>query len=102
MYIDEAHGLGRGYGQFGLYEGWYSNGLATGYGRQIWQNRNYYVGQFQNGTISGSGLYVIFDTKRIYEGQWNNSVLIRSNHPDETEGFTIDMPLPPKTISTSL
>ena len=28
VYIDEAHGLGRGYGQFGLYEGWYSNGLA--------------------------------------------------------------------------
>ena len=49
----ESNGYGRITADFGIYEGYTSNGLTDGYGRLIWNNKNYYIGQFSKGQITG-------------------------------------------------
>ena len=52
---NEPHGVGRGTGGFGIYEGQQDDGVPHGYGRVIFRNRNWYEGQFKEGKITGYG-----------------------------------------------
>lgn len=53
-----AHGIGRAFGKWGMYEGQINNGMADGYGRLILtQDRSLYIGEFRNNLYHGNGVY---------------------------------------------
>lgn len=57
-YLKQVHGVGRLEGLFGMFEGQFVSSLASGYGRIIWNNKNYYEGFFKDGQMNGNGTYV--------------------------------------------
>ena len=97
-----AHGVGRATGGWGIFEGIYENGVANGYGRLIFRSNNYFEGTFVNGQIQGSGSYFNTKTKLKFEGLWENSILKKSRHPDEMEGFKIPEGMPPNLKNNKL
>ena len=54
------------------YEGEYRNSLKEGYGKCIYENSNYYIGEWKNGLRNGKG--VIYNKKGeiIYKGNFKN------------------------------
>jgi len=64
-----GHGVGRNMGGFGLYEGQYFEGVAHGYGRIIWRNRNSYQGYFETERLTAKELIQFnLETSNIAEG----------------------------------
>jgi len=90
-----GHGVGRAMGGFGLYEGQYFEGVAHGYGRIIWRNRNSYQGYFRDGKADGQGTYSIQSRKVRYSGRWTAGALAVSSYPDSMAGFAIPEPFSP-------
>jgi len=54
------------------YEGDYINGKGEGYGKYIWENGDYYIGQWKNGLFNGKGTYYNSNKKIKYEGDFIN------------------------------
>lgn len=52
-----------------IYEGQFKNDTYHGYGRYIYSNGNYYVGNWQFGKRQGWGK-LVDRSGRVYEGQW--------------------------------
>lgn len=66
--MKEANGVGRAVGGFGIYEGQYRDGVPNGFGRMIFRNGNFYVGEFSEGKISGVGNYTTLSPAQKFEG----------------------------------
>jgi len=90
-----GHGVGRDMGGFGLYEGQYFEGVAHGYGRIIWRNRNSYQGYFRDGKADGQGTYSIYSRNVKYSGRWRAGALAVSSYPDSMADFAIPEPFSP-------
>ena len=52
-----------------IYEGWWENDKANGYGRLIHADGDYYEGNWKNDKAEGFGTYVHQDGGK-YEGMW--------------------------------
>ena len=55
-----------------LYEGNFIDGKYEGKGKYIWENGNYYIGQFKNGIRSGRGTMFYSSGKILYDGDFIN------------------------------
>lgn len=67
--IATAQGIGKLFGDFGIYEGEFVSGKATGWARYIDSMGNYYEGLFQNGAYHGTGDYKMANGTSI-TGVW--------------------------------
>ena len=54
------------------YEGDFLEGNYDGEGKYIYENGDYYVGEFKNGLCHGKGKEFDKEGKLICEGEWNN------------------------------
>ena len=54
------------------YTGFFSNGKAMGYGKEIYQDGSFYTGEFQNGLRNGFGMYTWNSDGQYYIGQWKD------------------------------
>ena len=62
-----------------IYEGQFKEDVYNGFGRFIYSNGNYYIGNWLDGKRSGYGKLVENKTGRVYEGQWQFSKFIGEN-----------------------
>jgi hypothetical protein len=62
-----------------MYEGTYIDGMAFGFGRFIWINKNVYTGMFENGLPYGNGTFVSQSDGKSYYGSWFKGILVSSN-----------------------
>ena len=62
-----------------IYEGQFKDDVYNGFGRFIYSNGNYYIGNWLDGKRSGYGKLVENKTGRVYEGQWQFSKFIGEN-----------------------
>lgn len=53
-----------------VYVGSFSLDKINGYGKYIWANQNYYIGEFVNGLKHGSGFWKENQTHDEYEGHY--------------------------------
>lgn len=60
-----------------IYEGQFKNDIYHGYGRYIYSNGNYYLGNWVDGKRSGWGK-LVDKSGKIYEGMWQYSKFIGS------------------------
>ena len=69
-----AHGKGTVYNKNGsiLYEGDFVNDKFEGNGKEIYDNGNYYIGQFLNGYKNGKGIEYNKDGSILYKGDFVN------------------------------
>lgn len=67
----KVYGIGKEINHI-IYEGKFKNDIYSGYGRFIYSNGNYYVGNWLDGKRSGRGR-LIARSGRTYEGQWQNN-----------------------------
>jgi len=87
------------------FEGPFEKGLAKGEGRLTWYNGNYHEGSWAGSKATGYGKRVIFDSGRVFEGNWkwmktegieemNNiveqSYLFEGNNGDVFTGLWVD------------
>ena len=54
------------------YEGDWINDKKEGNGKYIWEDGNYYIGQFKNGLRNGKGTEYYSNGNIKYEGDWIN------------------------------
>ena len=59
-----------------MYEGDYINDKKEGNGKYIWENGEYYIGQFKNGLSHGKGTMYYSNGKIKYEGDWINNKFV--------------------------
>ena len=62
---------------FSVYEGFFENDLAHGFGTIIFGNGDHYTGEWVKGDMQGSGSYVTADGK-TFTGKWKKNNLIMS------------------------
>lgn len=55
------------------YYGTFFNGKYHGNGKLVYENGDYYIGQFRNGLIHGEGKEYYFDGNILYDGDWTNN-----------------------------
>ena len=55
-----------------MYEGDYINDKFEGNGKYIYENENYYIGQFKNGLRNGKGILYYKNGNIKYNGNWVN------------------------------
>ena len=72
-----SQGIGQQYGTWGIYEGEFTEGKITGYGRIIMPNQNVYVGEVSDGTFDGNGTLTVKGGKKI-AGMWKNNQLVKN------------------------
>ena len=60
------------WGNQGIYEGNWKNGVFNGEGMFDWRNGEKYVGNFNNGNMHGKGT-MTYSTGNKYEGNWKNN-----------------------------
>lgn len=65
-----------------IYIGFWKEYIANGKGKLLYQNGNYYDGNFVNGKFEGKGMYNILNGPS-YNGEWKNDG--KEVWPDETE-----------------
>ena len=49
-------------------------GVHNGYGRMIYPNGEFYIGEWRNNIIEGHGIYS-FNGGRVCEGKWINGII---------------------------
>ena len=59
-----------------MYEGYFIAGKREGNGKYIWENGEYYIGQFKNDLRNEKGTYYYSNGKIKYEGDWINDKFI--------------------------
>jgi len=69
-----TQGLGKEFNNV-IYEGQFKDDVYHGFGRFIYTNGNYYIGNWQMGKRSGRGKFVDMNGK-TYSGLWQNSKLV--------------------------
>ncbi|MGZ2369412.1 hypothetical protein ACXR6G_06470 [Ancylomarina sp. YFZ004] len=72
-----AHGNGEAKG-IDTYSGQFKKGLPQGNGTYVWQNGDYYIGQWHKGQRSGEGEFhtKIIDRDTVYAGLWKRDKYI--------------------------
>ena len=55
------------------YEGDFVNDKQEGNGKSIWEDGNYYIGQWKNGLRNGKGTYYYSNGNIRYEGDYVNN-----------------------------
>lgn len=79
------HGIGRcGYMRRNyVYEGLFINGEMSGFGRFVYNNKSYYLGQMLNGLFHGRGMFYcsLNDTRK--DGEWEYGSFVPPNKPSE-------------------
>ena len=58
----------------GTYTGYLDDGIPNGVGTMVWDNGNYYKGDWVNGSIEGYGTF-IWNSGDYYEGNWVNGTM---------------------------
>ena len=56
-----------------IYEGEYKNDFREGYGKYIWEDGEYYIGEWLNGNMHGKGIKYYKNGNIKYEGDFINS-----------------------------
>ena len=59
-----------------MYEGDYINDKREGNGKYIWENGNYYIGQWKNSLRNGKGTMYYSNGKIKHEGDWINGEFV--------------------------
>ena len=59
----------------GIYEGYFRNGLRHGKGKMVFENGDWYEGNYVDGRAEGFGEFFANGKKEKYIGQWINDVL---------------------------
>lgn len=72
-----SDGIGQQFGLFGIYEGEFTEGKITGYGRLIMPNQNVYVGDFVDGAFDGTGSLTVKGGD-VIGGTWKNNQLVKT------------------------
>jgi hypothetical protein len=52
------------------YQGRWCEGAMDGYGYYVWENGNYYRGNYSNGKRHGKGLMFFKKLNSVYNGYW--------------------------------
>lgn len=66
-----------------IYEGMFINGQMSGFGRFIYQNQSYYIGQMLDGQFHGMGKLVQPWCETTKEGKWEFGSFVPENKPSE-------------------
>ena len=74
MLNDIPHGKGKKFNKKGelIYDGDIVNGKAEGYGKHIFVDGRYYIGQWKNSHRNGKGILYSKNGELIYEGDFVN------------------------------
>ena len=59
-----------------IYEGDWINNKREGNGKYIFENGEYYIGQFKNGLFHGKGIYYYSNGKIKKKGNWINNEFV--------------------------
>ena len=57
-----------------MYEGYWINGHYEGYGKYIFENGDYYEGEFKNNLCNGKGIEYDKEGNILYEGNWIDDI----------------------------
>ena len=68
-----------------IYEGMFINGLMSGFGRFIYQDQSYYVGQMLDGQFHGQGKFYQAWCDNTKEGKWEFGSYVPENKPSEEQ-----------------
>ena len=59
------------------YDGEFVNDKFEGKGKYIWEDGNYYIGQFKNGLSHGKGIEYYSNGNIMYDGEWINHEFVK-------------------------
>ena len=62
--------------EYYIMQGDFINGKAEGNGKCIWENGEYYIGQYKNGLFNGKGIEYYSNGKIKYEGDFINDKFV--------------------------
>ena len=66
-----------------VYEGLFINGEMSGYGRFVFQNQSYYLGEMQGGLFDGRGCFYSSLSEERKEGEWEYGSFVPANRISE-------------------
>lgn len=69
---NEKHGFGMIEEEFGIYYGFWKNGLKHGEGLFMFNDASYYLGFWRKGKRSGKGIYVKSSNGKVFKAEWKN------------------------------